>query len=155
MVYTEIKEVGGKKYYYRVKSVRKDGKVAKERKYLGVDLQKKKLGEAEKEADKELMLLENLLSKKEIVAVLLHEIAHIKNRTSVFKIASFFTRIVSPLARFTTFSEELSKEESRADDFAFEIQKTYRHINSAKRKIDRYNASTKYDFLQERQFCEK
>ena len=66
MVYTEIKEVGGKKYYYRVKSVRKDGKVAKERKYLGVDLQKKKLGEAEKEADKELMLLENLLSKKEI-----------------------------------------------------------------------------------------
>ena len=99
--------------------------------------------------------LMELLSKKEIVAVLLHEIAHIKNRTSVFKIASFFTRIVSPLARFTTFSEELSKEESRADDFAFEIQKTYRHINSAKRKIDRYNASTKYDFLQERQFCEK
>lgn len=65
MVYTEIKEVSGKKYYYRVKSVRKGGKVAKERKYLGVDLEKKKLVDAEKEADKELMLLENLLTKKE------------------------------------------------------------------------------------------
>jgi fibronectin type 3 domain-containing protein len=61
MVYTEIKEVSGKKYYYRVKSVRKDGKITKERKYLGVDLEKKKLVDAEKEADKELMLLENFL----------------------------------------------------------------------------------------------
>ncbi|MEK6906156.1 MAG: Fic family protein [Nanoarchaeota archaeon] len=66
MVYTEIKNVKGKKYYYRVKSVRKGKKIEKERKYLGVDLNKKKLAEKEKEADKELVLLSNLLTEDEL-----------------------------------------------------------------------------------------
>ena len=66
MVYTEIKEKGEKKYYYRVKSVRKGKKVEKERKYLGVDLDKKNLSKMEKEADKELLLLRNLLDDKDI-----------------------------------------------------------------------------------------
>lgn len=66
MVYTEIKEVKGKKYYYRVKSVRKGKKISKERIYLGRDLEKKELSGAEKKADKELVLLSSLLSDEEI-----------------------------------------------------------------------------------------
>ncbi len=66
MVYTEIKEKNGRKYFYRVKSVRKGNKVEKKRIYLGVDLNKKEILEKEAEADKELSLLSTLLTEEEI-----------------------------------------------------------------------------------------
>jgi len=65
MVYTEIKEKSGRKYYYRVISQRSGKKVNKKRIYLGIDLDKKLLSEKEKNADKELMLLSTLLTDKE------------------------------------------------------------------------------------------
>jgi Fic family protein len=65
MVYTEIKEKNGRKYFYRVKSIRNKKKVGKERIYLGVDLDKKKLSKKEKEADKEMALLSTLITKEE------------------------------------------------------------------------------------------
>ncbi len=65
MVYTEIKEKGGKKYYYRVISQRKGEKVGKKRIYLGLDLNKKRLSKKEIQADKELMLLSTLLTDRE------------------------------------------------------------------------------------------
>src|SRR3989344_1191314 len=65
MVYTEIKEKNGKKYFYRVLSVRKGSKIEKKRIYLGGDLDKKSLSHKEKQADKELMLLSTLLNEKE------------------------------------------------------------------------------------------
>lgn len=52
MVYTEIKERNGKKYFYRVLSVRKGKKVSKKRIYLGVNLSGKELELKEKNADK-------------------------------------------------------------------------------------------------------
>ena len=54
MTYTEIKEKGEKKYYYRGKSIREGEKVNKKRVYLGVNLSKKELQEKEEQADKEL-----------------------------------------------------------------------------------------------------
>lgn len=54
MTYTEIKERKDKKYYYRVKSVRKGEKVNKERVYLGVDLNKQRLKDLEEKADEKL-----------------------------------------------------------------------------------------------------
>lgn len=65
MVFTEIKERNKKKYYYRVLSVRKQGKVTKKRKYLGVDLSKKELLKKETKADKEL----EIKNKKETEAL--------------------------------------------------------------------------------------
>jgi len=55
MTYTEIKEKGSRKYYYRVRSVRKGKKVDKERIYLGGNLKKEDLKEKEKQADKKLL----------------------------------------------------------------------------------------------------
>ncbi len=66
MVYTEIKERNGKKYYYRVKNVRKGKGFKKERIYLGVNLDKKDLFNAEDKADKKLSLLSKLLNNEEI-----------------------------------------------------------------------------------------
>ncbi|MDO8467833.1 MAG: nucleotidyltransferase family protein [Nanoarchaeota archaeon] len=55
MVYTEIKERNGKKYFYRVISVRNGKKVSKKRKYLGLNLPKERLFQKEQEADKNLI----------------------------------------------------------------------------------------------------
>lgn len=65
MTYTEIQVRGGKTYYYRVRSVRKDGRVGKERVYLGVNLAKKELAKKEREADRELRVLGAILTKEE------------------------------------------------------------------------------------------
>lgn len=57
MTYTEIKEKGAKKYYYRVKSVRRGKKVDKQRIYLGANLKKEEIREKEQEADKKLLYI--------------------------------------------------------------------------------------------------
>ena len=54
MVYTEIKERNGMKYYYRVRSIREGRKFKKQRVYLGRDLPKEKLTLKENIADKKL-----------------------------------------------------------------------------------------------------
>src|SRR3989344_1878516 len=54
MTYTEIKERKDKKYYYRVKSVRKGKKIEKQRVYLGANLNKQQLRDLEKKADEKL-----------------------------------------------------------------------------------------------------
>lgn len=65
MVYTEIKEKNGRKYYYRVKSIKLNNKVSKERIYLGVNLTKEKLRKMEKEADRRLNIFDTILTKDE------------------------------------------------------------------------------------------
>ncbi len=67
MAYTEIKEQGENKYYYRVKSIRKGKKVEKQRIYLGGNLNKQELKQKEQQADKELNKTKSQMSlKKEI-----------------------------------------------------------------------------------------
>lgn len=66
MAYNEIKEVKGRKYYYRVKSVKINKKTAKERVYLGVNLSNEELAKKEKEADKQLNLFETFLTSEDI-----------------------------------------------------------------------------------------
>ena len=66
MTYTEIQERNGKKYYYRARSIRKEGKIQKKRKYLGVDLDTRKLNDLERKADEILNeSLNKLLLEKE------------------------------------------------------------------------------------------
>ena len=66
MSYTEIKEKEGKKYYYRVKSVKRDKKVNKERIYLGADLTKEELKRKEAGADQELNIFGVVLLPEEV-----------------------------------------------------------------------------------------
>ncbi len=80
MVYTEIKEKGKKKYYYRVISKRIGKKVIKKRVYMGVDLDKDNLTKLEKSADKELMLLSTLLLDEEKKDLEKIKKTHLKNK---------------------------------------------------------------------------
>lgn len=64
MVYTEIKERNGKKYFYRVLSFREGKKVSKSREYLGANLSKTELSFKEKEADINFELIFKKLNRK-------------------------------------------------------------------------------------------
>src|SRR5271157_3121716 len=96
MVYTEIKEKNGKKYYYRVVSVRKGKRIGKKRIYLGFDLDKQKLVEKEKKADIELNLLNTLLTDKEI-----KELEKIKKEYATQPKANLKNRYESFVSLFT------------------------------------------------------
>lgn len=80
----------------------------------------------------------DILSKKEIQAVLLHELAHIKQKSSVLKFSSLLMNL-SPLSLLARFHHDTSKEEKEADLFAVKVQRTSKYINSAKRKISEAN----------------
>ena len=56
MAYTEVKQRNGKKYLYRVRTLRQKNKFKKLRIYLGKDISKLELQEKEKQADKELLI---------------------------------------------------------------------------------------------------
>ncbi len=86
--------------------------------------------------------LSELLSKKEMEAVLLHEIGHIKRQSSWLKFSTYVHRLASPFSALTDFSPMLSAEETAADEFAIGQQGTSRHIAAAKKKIAAYEQAT-------------
>ena len=79
-----------------------------------------------------------LLNKKEIEAVLLHELYHIKQKNSFSKFSVFFLKIITPAPSFTSLINQLDKEERNADLYACQIQKTKKNILSAKIKINNF-----------------
>lgn len=83
----------------------------------------------------------DILNKREIEAILLHELAHIKAKSSALKFSSNILRLFSPLSLLARFSHDSNKEEIIADKFAIREQKTERYILSAKRKIGDYQTS--------------
>ena len=66
MAYTEVRNINGKKYYYRVISIRKDKKISKKRVYLGPNLSNLELSDKEKKADKKLFSPKKKKINKEI-----------------------------------------------------------------------------------------
>lgn len=67
MTYTEIKETNGRKYFYRVRSMRNGKKFMKQRIYIGKDLSKEELVIRELEADSKLNPKKKLKSLKELI----------------------------------------------------------------------------------------
>jgi Zn-dependent protease with chaperone function len=78
----------------------------------------------------------DILSKKELEAVLLHELHHVKSHSSWNKFSSRFVRVFSPIAWFSPSSVE--REELAADSFAIKTQKTSAYVKSAKRKVSSF-----------------
>ncbi|MBI2664657.1 M48 family metalloprotease [Candidatus Woesearchaeota archaeon] len=82
--------------------------------------------------------LSEALSKKEVEAVLLHELSHHRSRAYFWKFSANLLRMFTPLSMFISASESLEKEEREADKYAVAAQKTGRHLKSAKRKIEKF-----------------
>ncbi len=82
--------------------------------------------------------LVDLLNKKEMEAVLLHELGHIKRRASVLTMSISLLRFFSPLSLIARFHHDSGEEELYADKFARKAQKTNKYVKSAKAKIDKF-----------------
>jgi Zn-dependent protease with chaperone function len=76
-----------------------------------------------------------LLNRREQDAVLLHELGHVRQRSSLGKFSLALARLFSPLAHFAS---RVSAEEAMADAFAAETQGTAQHLNAAKGKVAKY-----------------
>jgi len=83
----------------------------------------------------------DMLGKKELEAVILHELGHLKRKASVLSMSFSLFRIFSPLSLLARFHHDVDGEELYADGFAAKLQKTERHLKSAKRKIDEFESS--------------
>ncbi len=83
----------------------------------------------------------DILGRKEIEAIVLHELAHIKNRASLLRMSAHVARMLSPLSALANFlgSSTVSQEEEAADGYAALVQGTSGHLASAKEKIIGYN----------------
>jgi Zn-dependent protease with chaperone function len=84
--------------------------------------------------------LSEILSKRELQAVILHEFGHIANKASFLKVSDMLLRL-SPFSLLKQFNSADDKEERRADAFAAKAQGTSRWLKSAKRKMTDYGDS--------------
>ena len=97
MTYTEIQERNSKKYYYRVKSIKKKGRVSKKRVYLGVNLTTLKLAKKEQEADTKLNNSLNALLTKEQK----NKLKFIQKKFKTTPTCTFENRYEAFVAKFT------------------------------------------------------
>ncbi len=83
----------------------------------------------------------DILSRKELEAVVLHELAHIKNGASIMRLSGHVARLLSPFARLANFlgGSAIAEDELAADSFAVNVQGTNLHLEAAKRKIIIFN----------------
>lgn len=83
--------------------------------------------------------LSELLTKKEMEAVLLHELYHHKSKAYFWKFSINVLKLFTPLSAFMGISKSMKKEEREADSFAISEQKNDEYLKSAKRKIEKFN----------------
>ena len=81
----------------------------------------------------------DILRKKEIEAVLLHELHHVASGSSTFKLSTALLRL-SPFSVLRNFAPDLGEDERAADAFVRQVQRTDRHLEAARRKIEAYAA---------------
>ena len=86
-----------------------------------------------------------ILGRKEIEAIILHELAHVKSRATYIKLSAHWARLLSPFSVLADFLGPGSAgvEEASADSFAAAAQGTSLFLNSAKRKITQYYGYSK------------
>ncbi|MEW6035181.1 MAG: M48 family metalloprotease [Candidatus Micrarchaeota archaeon] len=83
----------------------------------------------------------DILSEKELEAVLLHEYGHLANNSSFYKTSGWIYSKIPLLHAFLDGRSLEDEEELKADMFAAKQQGTRRFLNSAKRKMERYYSS--------------
>ncbi len=81
--------------------------------------------------------LTDVLNKKELQAVLLHELAHIKEKSSALKLSNALMRVFSPFSRLASF-HDTGREEHKADELVVKEQKTRKYLDSVKSKINEF-----------------
>ncbi len=82
-----------------------------------------------------------ILTKKELAAVVLHEYGHIIRHSSFYSLSGSLYRNIPFLQSFFDKNLLEDQEERFADSYAARLQGTKRHVLSAKKKLDCYFCS--------------
>ena len=139
MVYTEIKEKNGKKYYYRVKSIRKKDKFKKQRIYLGGNLSKEKLVIKENIADNKLISKNN----SDILDKVIPKIKQILKKYKIKKAGIFGSYATGEQKKDSDI--DILVEPPKGIGFGF-VKIQFELENKLKRKVDlvSYNGLSPY-----------
>jgi Zn-dependent protease with chaperone function len=81
-----------------------------------------------------------LLNRNEQDAVVLHELGHVKQKSSFGKFSTALARWFSPLAHFASVGKRINAEERAADAFAVRMQGTRKHLTAAKQKAQGHHS---------------
>jgi len=82
--------------------------------------------------------MQEILNKKELESVILHEIAHLRQHSSMLKLSGLIFRLFSPFYLLSGFNHENKQEEREADRFAVKLQRTDQYIKSAKKRVSEF-----------------
>jgi len=139
MAYTEVKEKNGKRYYYRVRSMRNDGKFKKRRVYLGRDLPKKKLAEKEDAADNKL----NIQKKSNSLEKIIPKIKEILKKNKIKRAGIFGSYAIGEQKKESDI--DILVEPPQGIGFKF-VRIQFELENKLKRKVDlvSYNGLSPY-----------
>jgi beta-lactamase regulating signal transducer with metallopeptidase domain len=80
----------------------------------------------------------DVLTKKELASVLLHEYGHLAGSSSFYKSSNWVYSKLPLLSAFLDSFALDNEEESNADNFAIKTQGTSRYLNSTKKKLKTY-----------------
>ena len=139
MAYTEIKEKNGRKYYYRVKTIRNKDKFKKKRIYLGKNLSPKELSEKEKEANNTLITIK----KTEFLKILIPKIKKILKKNKIKKAGIFGSYVRGEQTKDSDIDILVQPSKNMGFEFAgLEIQLSQK----LKKKVDlvSYNGLSPY-----------
>jgi len=139
MAYTEVKERNGKKYYYRVRSIRDGEKFKKQRVYLGGNLSKEKLILKENMADSKL----NARKKSSALDKIIPKIKQILRDNKVKKAGIFGSYVTGEQKKDSDI--DILVEPPKGIGFGF-VRIQFELENKLKKKVDlvSYNGLSPY-----------
>ena len=139
MAYTEIKEKNGKKYYYRVRSIREGRKFKKQRVYLGRDISKRRLAMEEESADNKL----NIKKKYDSLDKIIPKIKKILKKNKIKKAGIFGSYAIGEQKRESDI--DILVEPPKGIGFGF-VGIQFELENKLKKKVDlvSYNGLSPY-----------
>ncbi len=80
----------------------------------------------------------DILKKREIECVVLHELSHLKEKSSITKISLSMLKLFSPFSLISGFNIDSTDEEKRADNFVLKEQKTKKYLILTKKKFQQF-----------------
>ena len=139
MAYTEIKETNGRRYYYRVRSIREGRKFKKQRIYLGRDLPKGKLAVKEESADNKL----NIKKKYDLLDKIIPKIRKILKKNKIKKAGIFGSYAIGEQKKESDI--DILVEPPKGIGFGF-VRIQFELENKLKKKVDlvSYNGLSPY-----------
>ncbi|MBS3052094.1 MAG: M48 family metalloprotease [Candidatus Aenigmarchaeota archaeon] len=85
----------------------------------------------------------DILKDREIECVALHELSHLKEKSSITKISLSMLKLFSPFSLISGFNIDSTDEEKKADNFVLKEQKTKKYLILTKKRFQQFKCYKK------------